>query len=127
MVTLRQGHSLPELIVAVTVLGIGLGGVAASSLIGARWVAEAIGRQEAVRAAAELLDSLAVTAEPGSGAVDRGHLRLEWTVEGEDGAVRVTARTSTAGPGVELEGRTVPPVPILPDVPESVAPAVSPP
>ncbi len=124
---LRPGHSLAELIVAVTFLGVALGCVGASSVLGARWTGEALRRQEAVRVAASLLDSLSVALDPGSGALETDGVRLTWSVE-RGGPVRVTVETSSGRRLLEVLGWHITPPPALPDVasPGESAPAGGP-
>lgn len=115
MVRMRPGHSLPELVVAVTFLGVALGCVGASTLLGARWAADALRRQEAVRIATAALDSLARVPEPESGALDSPRWRLEW-IAGDGGDLEITVRTLDGRRLTRLEGRSVPPIPVLPDL-----------
>lgn len=117
MVTRRPGHSLPELMVAVAFLGVAMGGVAASTLLGARWAADALLRQEALRVAAATLDSVAAAAEPASGARGSARWRIRWHVGSGDGRVTVTVESPDGSPLARLEGRRVPALPTLPDPP----------
>lgn len=115
--TRRAGHSLPELIVAVTFLGAAMGGVAASTLLGARWASEALLRQEALRVAGSTLDSLSAVPAPVSGARASSRWRLRWTVSSGEGRLRVTVEAVDGRRLARLEGRRVPAVPVLPDPP----------
>lgn len=117
MVTRRAGHSLPELIVAVTFLGVAMGGVAASTLLGARWAADALLRQEAMRAAGSTLDSIAAVPGPASGVRVSPRWRLRWIVEGGSERLTVIVETLDGRPLARLDGRSVPVLPVLPDPP----------
>lgn len=118
MVTLRRGHSLPELIVAVTFLGIALGCVGASSVLGARWAGDALRRQKAARVASAVLDSLAAAPSATSGSREDTRWRVAWSVDATEGPVRVTVDTPAGRRLLELEGWRALPVPVLPDRPE---------
>ncbi len=118
LVTARSGHSVAELIVAVTFLGAALGAVGASTLLGARWTAEAAAREEALEVAAATLDSVAQAPEPVSGALSRGRLDVAWRADGPTIEVRV----SDAVTGIDLallRGRHVPDLPVYPAAPET--------
>lgn len=112
----RPGHSLSELIVAVTFLGVALGSVGASTHLGARWTADGLRRQDAFRAATATLDSVAVAPHPASGFRETPRWRVEWTVQGDGGALTVTVETRDGERLSRLEGRTVPAIPVLPDL-----------
>ncbi len=114
MVIRRPGHSLPELIVTVTFLGVGLTGVAGSSILGARWATDALRAQEAVRLATAVLDSLAASDAVGSDAVERGGLRARW--EAGTREIRVIVEDPAGLQIFEIQGRRLPRVPVLPDV-----------
>ncbi len=116
MVTRRAGHSLVELIVAVTFLGTSFGGLAATALLGARWTLRASAQEHALAAAAATLDSLlGMTAPPGPGSIDRDGLRLEWTTGPASSGTLVTVRASRAALHVseKLEGTWMPLPPAL--------------
>ena len=110
----RTGHSLPELVVAVTFLAASLVAVGSSAVLGARWTGQAASRQQAARLAAAVLDSLAALPEPGTGQRSAGGLVARW----EDGplGIRVVVSAGTDGPVLaELDGARVPAVPVLAD------------
>lgn len=119
MVTVRPGHSLPELIVALTLMGATLAGAASTALLGSRWTADAVARQRALGFGEATLDSLARHAEmPGPGeVVDAGTgWVVAWAVDRLDGAdaarLRVTVMAGPAGqPLAELVRVWIPPVP----------------
>jgi hypothetical protein len=121
----RAGHSLPELIVALTLLGATLAAASATALLGARWTHEAVLRQRALGVAEATLDSLSVLDwQPAAGERDLPDLaaRVEWSVEGlvagGGATVRVTVQAvgGTQGGGspiAELRGLWIPPLPEL--------------
>jgi type II secretory pathway pseudopilin PulG len=135
MVTGRRGHSLPELIVALTLLGATLAGVASTAVLGSRWTTDAVMRQRALTLAESVLDSLVGSpGMPGSGEVTdlAPPWVVQWAVEPltDTGAARVrvtvavphsvtaahsktTAHSVTAGdrPLAELHGLWIPPLP----------------
>jgi hypothetical protein len=112
---LRPGHSLPELIVAVTFLAgtaVAVGGMA---VLGGRWTALSVARQEAIRLAGSVLDS--VTAAPAAVAGEReiDGLRVRWSAD-EDGGIRVVVTPGgDAAPLAVLSGHPRPAAPVLPD------------
>lgn len=121
MVTLRSGHSLAELVVAMTILGASLAGMAAVAVVGSRRADEAVVVQRAATLAAEILDSLAVLeTTPTSGGRDPGApgLLVDWEVWPRDAGgsallVRVR-RTAGSDAIVALSGLWIatPPGPI---------------
>lgn len=123
MVSRRSGHSLPELIVALALLGATLAAVASSAVLGARWTHEAAARQGALAVAEAVLDSLNALADPpGSGDRELSvpPWVVEWVVAPGDASrglgVRVHARpgpgaTSPARPLAEAYGLWLPPLP----------------
>lgn len=112
----RPGHSLPELMVTVTLLGVTLGGVAASSIVGARRATDAVRRQEAARLAESVLDSLVMAPATADGARRDGSWRIRWTV-GPGAVIEVAVESAVDGLVVALSGRAIPNVPPLPDPP----------
>ena len=110
----RPGHSLPELIVAMTFLGSTLVAVGGTAVLGARWTGSAATVQEAVRVAEHVVDSLAALPDPAPGATDVAGLRVGWSVSGH--AVRVEVSAPTGPALLVLTGPRLPAVPVLPDV-----------
>lgn len=120
--TARRGHSLPELIVALTLLGVALAGTAGAAVMGSRWTTEGAVRQGALSVAQTVVDSLtrlpdAPTAGAdvwaGSGGV------IQWDVETAQvpaaAWVRVRVMTRAGDRSLaELHGLWVPPIPTLP-------------
>lgn len=112
----RSGHSLPELIVAVTFLATTLVAVGGTAVLGGRWTGRAVKVQKATRLAAVVLDSLAAVPAAGSGSRDVAGLRVAWRSVGSAG-IRVQVSSGSGGPPlVVLEGARTPAVPVLPDV-----------
>ena len=117
----RAGHSLPELIVAVTFLAATAAAVGNLAVFGARRTAEAVGRQHAVRTAEIVLDSLVAAPPAAVGGTVRGGHAVRWAPDGDDWIRVIVSPRTGAGPPVTLRGRVVPDVPVLPDeAPDSV-------
>lgn len=112
----RAGHSLPELIVAVTLLGVSLAAAGAAAAMGAGRTRDAALRQEAVRQTAAVLDSLLAAPVLVAGERDLPAFHIVWTVAADDGPVRVevTATRSDGRSLVRLGGPWFPPEPALP-------------
>ncbi len=108
-----SGHSLPELIVAVTFLAATLVAVGGTAVLGSRWTHRGARVQAAVRVAEGVLDSLAAVPEAGSGAGVFDGLRVSWSVE--ERAIRVEVSTPDGLPLAVLDGGRLPAVPVLPD------------
>lgn len=111
----RAGHSLVELIVAVTVLGVALSGVAATSALSVGLVRDALRLEEDAARAAFLLDSLTIDGAPSSGAATFGRTRYRWTVtpspEGWPRLVVSATDSLTGALVVELTGAAPAPPP----------------
>jgi hypothetical protein len=116
---LRAGHSLPELVVAVAFLGATVGVVGASSVLGARQVALAALRHEAIRAASTALDSVAAAPAPAAGGRATARLLIRWTpvarLGGPGLSVTVVSRAD-GRPLATLVGAVPPSVDTLPRV-----------
>ena len=110
----RAGHSLPELIVAVTFLAATLAAVGGMGVVGGRLAGGAAARQDAVRVAEAVLDSLTGTTSVAAGEEMRGAFIVRWAPVGASG-VRVTVSRADGAPLVTLSGRMIPGVPALPD------------
>lgn len=109
----RPGHSLPELIVAVTFLATTLVAVGGTAVMGARWTARGAATQEAVRLAGRVLDSLAVVPGAIGGASEADGFAVAWSVTGT--TIRVEVGAGSGDPLVVLEGAVMPELPVLPD------------
>lgn len=118
----RPGHSLPELIVAVTFLGASLCAVGATAALGAGWTSRAVMRQDAVRAAAATLDSLLAAPAVAHGQRTLGPVSLRWTTS--DAPAGLEVEVTAAGPdGRELARLAAPWTPAAPLLPWPDAPA----
>lgn len=127
MVRRPAGHSLPELLVAMVFLGATIPAVGAAAALAARWTADAATRQEALAAAAQTLDSVAVVAAPASGAAVVGALSVRWWVgaAADSGRIRVEVADRAGASLATLTGLLHPILPVLPDA-EALAPPVGP-
>jgi Tfp pilus assembly protein PilV len=109
------GHSLPELVVALTFLGASLTAMASAAVLASRWTGDAVDRQRALTVAEAVLDSLLELADP----PEAGSAYIEgWTVAwGVDSTgpsnarvVEVTAgRMDRSRPAVSSNGLWVAP------------------
>jgi len=121
MVTARSGHSLAELVVAMTIMGASLAGMAAVAMVGSRRTEEAVALQRAATVAAAVMDSLTLLGEtPASGRRDPAApgLVVLWEVQPRaDGSSTVLVRvqrSTHADAMIVLSGLwiTTPPGPI---------------
>lgn len=111
----RRGHSLPELVVAVTFLATTMVAVGGTMVLGGRGTARAVARQEAVRLAVTVLDSVAAHGV-GSGERVANGLRARWSPGARGTDIRVVVLRESGGPVLAtLEGPSVPEIPVLPD------------
>jgi hypothetical protein len=118
MARARPGRSLPELIVALALLGGTLAAVASAAVLGTRWTTEAIRLQRAVVLADHALDSLQRSpVAPRAGELDHPELGV---VVGWEAAVHsagdVLVSVRAAGDGrvlFELAGVWIPPIPVV--------------
>lgn len=97
----RRGFSLVEVIVALTLLSVGLLGISAAGLLSARWLNDAQLREAAVNRATSLLDSLVIHDIAGAALVQSVPYRLSW--QASDSTVSVTA-TLPDGTSFQLDG-----------------------
>lgn len=112
----RPGHSLPELIVAVTLLGAALGAVSAMAVLATGWTSGAVLQQEGVRQTAAVLDSLLTAPLVEDGERRRAGVAVRWTARGAGSGLEL-AVTATGPDGralARLEAPWFPPQPILP-------------
>ena len=113
MVTARGGHSLPELIVTLLVVAAVTGAIGASTVLGARWTAQAGVRQEALAAASAVTDSL-LTGGPGQGGVVVDGFLVVWRPEGDRPELVVHATAPSGDTLVTLRAAWLPAPPVLP-------------
>jgi Tfp pilus assembly protein PilV len=114
------GHSIPELIVALTFLAAALAAVTSSTLLASRWTTDAVLRQRALSAAEAALDS--ITARPdlpsrGSHSSSDPPWTTEWEVVPlltDDGAVSgYRSGSALVRVTVTLEGALAPAAELL--------------
>lgn len=119
--TRRRGHTLPELLVAMTFLAVSAAAVGGTALLGARWTADAAVRQEAVRLASSVLDSVTAAYGQASGAAPGarrlGNLEARWRPEttSDPVLIRVDVLSPTGATLATLWGVPRPEVPVLSD------------
>lgn len=77
----RSGFSLVEVIVAMTLLSVGMLAVAASGIIAAQLQREAELHEVVTQHATSLVDSIATRRVHGSGTVNTSRYRLEWRAD----------------------------------------------
>jgi prepilin-type N-terminal cleavage/methylation domain-containing protein len=95
---LPGGFGLVELIVALTVLSIGLLALAGTAVVAQRAFTSAAATERAVMAAAAVIDSLLYEAEPAAGTRVLDGTRVRWAVSRTGDLVRVETRVDvTAG------------------------------
>jgi prepilin-type N-terminal cleavage/methylation domain-containing protein len=84
--TARDGFSLVELVVALTVLGVGVLGLVAAATTAQRSFAVAAAEERATRAAAVVMDSLLLASAPAAGEGQLFGLSVSWetTADGEN-------------------------------------------
>lgn len=88
----RPGLSLVEMVVALTLLAIGLLGALGTQLIAARSLREAEARTGAIDLAATIIDSLQGVPDPLPGERREGRYQVLWSVEPGGGISRIEVR-----------------------------------
>ena len=76
----RPGFGLIEVVVALTLLSVGLLGIAATATLGARMMREGQADEAAAVEALQVLDSLTQLRQPAAGQRQAGRISLTWTV-----------------------------------------------
>lgn len=112
----RRGHSLVELLVALTVLGVGLGAVSAASVFAMRSTNDALLRERAVILGVGTLDSLTALRAPGGGTRHVSGIRMEWVVDAstDGGDIHLSAWPESSRRWTErLHARFLAPLPVL--------------
>lgn len=113
----RPGHSLVELIVALTLLGGSLVAMSATTLLSVRRTRDAVHLQEATGLATALMDSLLAGPDPRPG-ISRGAWgSIIWEVDEAATGRVVRMRVGVAPDGrttAELHGLWIPPAPAAP-------------
>jgi hypothetical protein len=105
------------LIVAMTVLGAGLGAVAGASVFAMRSTNDALLRERAIVLAVATLDSLTALPAPTGGTIRTPDIRLTWVVApgGGGGVIRLSAMPTASRSWVQhFRARFLAPVPALP-------------
>jgi prepilin-type N-terminal cleavage/methylation domain-containing protein len=112
----RNGFGLVEVIVAMTLLAVGVVSVAASASFASRLLRVSEDREAASRIAAALMDSLAALPNAGSGERDVERFHVEWGAGSASGTIRVviTNRDLPVPPVVYLESVALPSLPLVP-------------
>lgn len=113
----RPGHSLAEMIVAMSVLGVGLGSIGGASVFAMRRTDEALLKEQAVVLAMATLDSLTALPAPGDGSLQMPGIQVRWVVQaGDDGGDIQLSTVATASPRWvhRFHARFLGPVPALP-------------
>ena len=121
----RTGHSLVELIVAMTVLGVGLASTGAASVYALRQSSDALLKERAVAVGVATLDSLTLSPAPADGAVRRPDLDVRWVVQAAPRGGTITLQVSPAGAPRwvrQFRARYLAPVPALPPGPGPAPP-----
>jgi prepilin-type N-terminal cleavage/methylation domain-containing protein len=85
----RVGFSLVEVIVAMTLLSVGMLAVAGSAFMAMRLQTEAARMEDATTRARAVLDSVVVHHIVGSGQVAHAHFTIEWSGTVDDAVVTV--------------------------------------
>jgi prepilin-type N-terminal cleavage/methylation domain-containing protein len=87
--TARDGFSLVELIVAITVLGVGILGLVAAATAAQRSFATAAAEERATRAAAVIMDSLLRVSAPASGERQLFGVNVSWETTADDATIDI--------------------------------------
>src|SRR5262245_9566824 len=98
----RSGFGLIEVSVALTLLSVGLLGVAGSAVLAGRLIREADADERALSEAMPVLDSLTLQRMPSSGARQAGSGRLIWTVNTDSAGISTIDVTVTYANGSAL-------------------------
>ncbi|HSJ26105.1 MAG TPA: prepilin-type N-terminal cleavage/methylation domain-containing protein [Longimicrobiales bacterium] len=105
----RPGFSLVELIVAMVLLSVTLVALAATGMVAARSFTQAATSEAAVRAAAQVIDSLVRVPSPTAGSRTIGHVDLMWTVAGDGAVLTIDVSSHHRGTGDTLVFHTARP------------------
>ncbi|HEX6693564.1 MAG TPA: type II secretion system protein [Longimicrobiales bacterium] len=112
---MRRGFGLVEVVVAMTLLGIGVLSIAAGAAFASRIVSIAETEESAARLAAAVLDSLAVLPSWTDGAVDAGRLHARWEGGSAGRDARIAISVGADSSMVFTYFTTTPPqLPVLP-------------
>jgi len=92
----RSGFTLVEVLVAATLLAVGVLSLAASGTLAASLIGTAQRDEEAARLAGTLLDSLVLVPEPGHGTSYIGNMVAQWS-GAAGGTITMTVRYGDSG------------------------------
>src|SRR5262245_5695629 len=98
----RSGFAPTEVIVALTLLRVGLLGVAGSAVLATRLLHEGDAEERAMSAALPVLDSLSLLRTPVSGSQQAGSVHLAWTVSTDSVGISTIDLTLTYPSGSAL-------------------------
>jgi prepilin-type N-terminal cleavage/methylation domain-containing protein len=90
----RNGFSLAEVIVALTMLGVAVLSVSSVAAAGARWLREAEAETGAALFGTAMLDSIAADARPGMGQDSSARYVADWLVTDSAGRMTVLLNVS---------------------------------
>ncbi|MEO5511847.1 MAG: prepilin-type N-terminal cleavage/methylation domain-containing protein [Longimicrobiales bacterium] len=112
----RNGFGLVEVIVAMTLLAVGVVSVAASAAFASRMLRISEDREAASRIASALIDSLTAVHDAAGGERDMGRFHVSWGASSMPGSLRVTitSRELPLVPVVLVESVAMPPLPLVP-------------
>jgi Tfp pilus assembly protein PilV len=91
-----------ELVVAMTLLAVGVLGLVAAAAVAARAIHGADERERAARAVATLADSLLAEAEPASGERLQQGVPVRWSVGGDSALLVINVEVELDPPGAAL-------------------------
>jgi prepilin-type N-terminal cleavage/methylation domain-containing protein len=95
----RAGFSLAELIVAMTILSLGVLVLAAAATHAQRSFTDAEALDRAARVAATVLDSLVRVPDPQPGSLELDRVAIHWTMSPGSGVTTIRADVEVAGAG----------------------------
>ena len=95
----RSGFGLIELIVSLTILAVGVLGLAAAAVLAQRSFTAAETTERAARVAGALLDSLAAEASPTSGMRAARGMTVRWLVAQDSVQTSITAEVDVVAAG----------------------------
>lgn len=103
----RAGYTLVEVIVAMTLLAVGLVGIVAMEGLAVRWLREAEAHSDAIEVAGTVLDSLLTVAVPEAGERTESRYQVRWATEPVGMMTRIDLEVAyhdgTAGRRVRFE------------------------
>lgn len=112
----RRGFGLVEVIVAMTLIAVGVMSIAAGAAFSSRLLRIAENEEDAAHIAETIIDSIAYSGTRASGASDVGRFHAEWTAAASTVLVDVTIRDMPDMPPVTLRLDVPPRLDTLPCV-----------